>query len=370
MVGQRFRPVEGARPTPKAIQVGVYNTNKSAVIHAAFLVGCDQKELEVVVINEPWISRHDATRTQTHSNYDMYSPADTWEPGEATRPRVLLYVRRGARLQVERRESIHPRDLLWLDINGYAILAYYREPGNNEVIDYLTALNPPRNCLAVGDANARHTDWEPGVIQRYGGAHLARWAVRTNMGFIGTLGEATHRAGHVLDLPFSNIPAATSKVDKSLIFGSDHLPLLVTIPSRGTEPPPETARRWNVPDTDLERFYNLTRMASHSLPKTGPTSTRDELDTAATALSEMIRDCIQTVGRTTRTIGKSAPWWTPECRKARDEWRKDDSQRHDGPDRRRFLKVCRDAKRQHWRTVIDGAKDADLIRVINWHKKE
>jgi hypothetical protein len=41
--------------------------------------------------------------------------------------------------------------MLWLDVDIYALLNVYREPRSNGVMDYVTNLTPPRNCLIGGD---------------------------------------------------------------------------------------------------------------------------------------------------------------------------------------------------------------------------
>lgn len=55
--------------------------------------------------------------------------------------------------------------------------------------------------------NARHESFEPSSVTTGGGSELARWAQTHAMDFIGQPGVPTHRAGHVIDLTFSNIPS-------------------------------------------------------------------------------------------------------------------------------------------------------------------
>jgi hypothetical protein len=73
--------------------------------------------------------------------------------------------------------------------------------------------------------NARHPAFEPGTDSRNGGIELNQWSIDNNMSYIGEPGEATHQAGHVLDLTFSNIPFATTEVVEDLYCGSDHFTL-------------------------------------------------------------------------------------------------------------------------------------------------
>ncbi|KAI0388195.1 hypothetical protein F5Y17DRAFT_279742 [Xylariaceae sp. FL0594] len=67
---------------------------------------------------------------------------------------------------------------MWLDINGYKLVTYYRQPNTPETIDNITALEPPELCLILGDLNARYPDWEPGTSILHGGQIIADWATR------------------------------------------------------------------------------------------------------------------------------------------------------------------------------------------------
>jgi Endonuclease-reverse transcriptase len=134
----------------------------------------------------------------------------------------MTYVQKGAGLKTQQRRPIHSRDMLWLDVNGYAILNAYRQPFQLEVIDYVTHLSPPTKCLVGGDFNAWHDMFEPGIQTLHQGAELARWATESGMDFIGTPGAPTQRAGHVLDLTFSNVPFAQTTIQTNMHSGLDH----------------------------------------------------------------------------------------------------------------------------------------------------
>jgi hypothetical protein len=78
--------------------------------------------------------------------------------------------------------------------------------------------------------------FEPGVTTTHGGAELAQWATDSGMNYIREPGVPTHRAGHVIDLSFCNIPFATTAVRADMNCGLDHNTLVTTIPGRGQEP--------------------------------------------------------------------------------------------------------------------------------------
>lgn len=139
------------------------------------------------------------------STYDKYSPVTSWDRKERG-PRILLYVKQG--LQAEQKLTIPgTRDVLWVEVNGFPVIACYRQPRTDTVIDYLTNLQVPPNCLIGGDLNAQHLIFDPGVEGRDRGRDLLKWIDRAGLIFSGRPGEATNKHGHVIDHVYSE-PAA------------------------------------------------------------------------------------------------------------------------------------------------------------------
>jgi hypothetical protein len=211
---------------PRDLQVSWANLRKSQPSHITMLQLAFEQKIDVLCVQEPWTQT--PTRTQNHPGYDCYAPIDSWEQSNedeyySIRPRVLTYIRKGARLRVQQRRPTPSRDMLWIDVNERAILNVYREPHTPEIIDYVTHLLPPRNCLIGGDFNAWHSMFEPGVTDTNRGGELAAWSSTSGMDYIGNPGEATHDAGHVLDLSFSNIPFAKTSVRPDIYCVSDHV---------------------------------------------------------------------------------------------------------------------------------------------------
>ncbi|KAF2744345.1 hypothetical protein M011DRAFT_408683, partial [Sporormia fimetaria CBS 119925] len=149
------------------------------------------------------------------------------------------------------------------------------QPLTPEVMDYITQLSPPPNCLIGGDFNARHERFEPGSRSQNGGAALARWACTNGAEYIGEPGQATHRAGHVLDLSFSNIPFAQTVVVQDMNCGSDHETLVTSIPCNSMH----TERRghFTVPPSALERFNNLVSVGMIACSDPGTASDTNSL---------------------------------------------------------------------------------------------
>ena len=197
---------------------------KISPCHIALLEIAFTQAIDVICIQEPYTRAH--SRTSTHPEYKHYAPVDAWgdpETLEIERPRVMTYIRKGARLQVQQRVSLHNRDLLWLNVDGYSILNVHRQPQMPDVIEYITHLSPSTLTLIGGDFNVRHHNLEPGASSAHGRASLAQWASSCNLDYIGQSGQATHRAGHTLDLTFSNIPFAKTVIRYDMHCGSDGL---------------------------------------------------------------------------------------------------------------------------------------------------
>jgi hypothetical protein len=112
--------------------------------------------------------------------------------------------------------------MLWIDVNKRAILNVYKEPHMSEMIDYVAYLTPLSSCLVGGDFNVWHNMFKLGVADTNRKGELAAWSNTSGIDYIRNPGEATHNAGHVLDLSFSNIPFATTSIQTDIHCVSDH----------------------------------------------------------------------------------------------------------------------------------------------------
>ncbi|RAL60475.1 hypothetical protein DID88_000250 [Monilinia fructigena] len=109
--------------------------------------------------------------------------------------------------------------------------------------------------------------FEPGVESSNQGASLAAWSLDSGADFIGEPGEPTHRAGHTIDLTFSNIPFAETTVRHDLDCGSDHFTLITIVPERGQGADSNTGFR--VTEANLPRLRP---------PRNGRTATDTSMD--------------------------------------------------------------------------------------------
>jgi Endonuclease-reverse transcriptase len=353
----------------KELTVAWCNAHKSQPPHVALLQLCWEQGVKIIQVQEPWVGS--GSRTQNHPGYQPYTPLDSWETrGEG--PRVLTYIRKGAGLQVQQKRPLPSRDILWLEANGCTLLNIYRKPNTDEVLDYVTQLQPPSRCLVGGDFNVWHPLFEPGVTGKGGGAALVAWAAESGMDFIGQPGVATHKGGHVIDLTFSNIPFATTVVKGELSTGSDHSTLLTTVPGVNEN---LDQHHYRVPEGRLETFAGLVGLGVATLPDPATVTTPDLLDNLVSQLHQVLATAVQTAGSPDRQEGRSAPWWTQGCRVAWKQYRAAERADPDSTsgtyteEHRRFLSVVRRAKRDYWRKVIDGVKtDKELYAVVAWHR--
>jgi ribonuclease HI len=366
--GRKPRRRQGT--SPERLKIAWTNVGRSQPCHITALEVGFADGMDVVCIQEPWTYR--GTRTQNHPGYTSHAPLDCWDT-EEDRPRVMTYVRRGVKLHAQQRRPERSRDRLWLDVNGLAILNFYREPTTPDLVEYIAGLAPPARCVAGGDANATHDLWEPGAATRAGGSHIAEWSQATGMEYTGTPGEPTHRAGHVLDLVFSNVAHAETRVRSELHSGSDHETLVTIIPTRGTAP--VRRDKYVVGPEKEDRFADLFAHYSLSLrgPDTITVGDRAAMDRWVEAFDQAWEDSLQGAGSPASGRGRTAPWWTEGCKIAWTRW-KESRRVLTGEDLavelRTFKREIKRAKRQYWADRIDKAtSDQALYEIVAWHKQ-
>jgi hypothetical protein len=284
----------------------------------------------------------------------------------------MTYIRKGLHLKLQTRESPNHPNLLWVVVNGISILNCYRQPHTPYVLQYVTQLTPPQQCLIGGEFNAKHASFNPTVSAANGGAKLAKWVVAASMDYISIPGQSTHQAGQVIDLTFCNDPFTQSAVDASMHSGSDHETAVTSVPTsiRGTKHLDQY--HYRVPETSLPKFTGLVEIGVQNIPDPLGAQDAAQLDKCVTLLTKAAHHSIQTAGRLDRKQGRAAPWWTRECKTAYQPYKHAKQHCSSGAlseETRVFETTVRQAKRQYWRHVIDNAEDGkDLSKVIAWHK--
>jgi hypothetical protein len=189
------------------------------------------------------------------------------------------------------------------------------------------------------------------------------------MDFIREVGIPTQRCGHVLDLTFSNILWAQTTVRSDMHCGSDHETQVTVIPGRGDTPSPQ--HHYKVTEANLGKFVGLIEIGALALRDPWSITCKEEANVYAEALAGVFKAAIEGVGQVNRAESKTASWWTQEYKNAYKTYLAS-RQLSDilTQEKKDFLTTVRRAKREHWRRVIDNAKDdAALYKVIGWHKQ-
>ena len=191
------------------------------------------------------------------------------------------------------------------------------------------------------------------------------------MDYIGVPGQPTHRAGHVIDLTFLNVPFAQSAVVASMHSGSDHETIVTSIPTPTLGSPHLQQHHYRVPKANLPTFTGLVEIGVQNIPNLLAAQNATQLDQRVTLLTEVLQHSIREAGKPDRKEGHAAPWWTEECRTAYQTHKRARQlcPNSHPPETPVSKTVVRNAKRQYWGNVINNAKDdKDLFKVIAWHK--
>ncbi|PWI64416.1 hypothetical protein PCL_10484 [Purpureocillium lilacinum] len=334
------------------------NVGKNGPSHDCALALADAERYEVILLQEPWTQVRDSRcLTKTHPAYDTYSPVSTWEDID-TRPRVMTYIRRGARLLADQQRPALSRDILWIVVNGVTLVNVYREPNVDTALEVLFAWSIPSQCIIAGDFNARHHTWQVGPSRGHGG-HIAEWAAENDLALLNPINTPTNAHGNTIDLAFSNILLAEATVEDHLATSSDHFTLSISLPALkpATLPPGKTLL---ASDEELKRFTELVVSGATIIPQAATTAA--DLDRLADAIIDLIQTAARATGRRSQRRPRKAPWWNEECAASVAELR---CVRRAFPlgfnrdvqlARRDLRRVVRRAKRAYWRDLIDGVQ--------------
>ena len=355
----------------KTLRIFQANVGKIPPAHDCALALADSEQYDVVLLQEPWTeAKYGRCLTKTHPAYDTFSPVDSWT-NNTTRPRVMTYVRRRPGLTADQRRPATTRDILWLTINNTTIVNCYRQPDFDAALNILLAWSPPSRCLVAGDFNAKHYSWQTGRLDGRGD-DIAHWAAENHLSLLNPTDVPTNPHGNTIDLAFSNVPLSEAVVEDHLATSSDHFTLSIALPEVGVAPilPGKVCV---TTDDEIKRFVDLVQYGSVDIP--APTTTTDDLDALASALVRLLQAAAKVAGRPVRKQGRSAPWWTEECRLAAAEYR---AIRRIYPlglcrevqlAKKDFQKVVRQAKRLYWRNLIDSFNDsASVFKAVRWLK--
>jgi hypothetical protein len=80
----------------------------------------------------------------------------------------MTFIRRDPRLLANPIRPFRTRDILWLTINGIAIVNCYRQNDERDALNTLLRWPVAERCLVAGDFNARHRSRQTGQATNRG----------------------------------------------------------------------------------------------------------------------------------------------------------------------------------------------------------
>ncbi|XP_045104412.1 uncharacterized protein LOC123499945 [Portunus trituberculatus] len=190
--------------------------------------------------------------------------------------------------------------------------------GHREFMRYLSTLQPP--VLIMGNFNAHHTCWEPDQPPHHhnisGNALFQALLDLPHVSLLSPPGLATRfhphtAAASVLDLFLGDPTFKDSTFRTGPYMGSDHLPLLASLPQVSPQPQPGCMPRWRLNSSGWPRYVAAlpSSLDTKHLP----------LDEAATTIAGVLSEAGTAAfplipRRRPRRLGK--PWWDAACAQA------------------------------------------------------
>lgn len=379
----------------KDLKIAQCNTRRSISVHDALLSLAFENDIDIVLVQEPWIhSELELRRTRAHSGFRAVVAEGTWKD----RPRVATYVRLGRHLHFEQLCSQSPRDILHLRCilpDGFTITVtnIYNAPvGSTGQGDALSTIMDRQifrgRWLLAGDFNLPYSPWD----RRDGSpptqaAAWEQWAADAGLSSLETGDAPTHDAGGVLDLVWASQrlleDGAYSAISDDLEAGSDHRSLLTVIPRCSTFAGQSRGGFAHL-STDEKVFRRALKDSLQAGVETDLRSS-DDLDKEASSLLEGIQSALAQSTKRRGSGGKALPYWNEECRQARDDLRKAQGALRSASDptdiaasttwvqqaRRALRRTLAHSRRSHWLSKVEAARlPEDVCRLANWRRRE
>ncbi|KAL5606775.1 uncharacterized protein BROUX77_003968 [Berkeleyomyces rouxiae] len=259
-------------------------------------------------------------------------------------------------------------------------------------------MQPGPRSVVVGDFNLHHSAWDPRCATDDNDAELLLAWMEERALLLGNAdGEPTHELGSVIDLTIMSSPlfvtGASVELRDDLTCGSDHFPLLVSIPLPGHTVVPSPAGRFLMDKLDKKKFDAACKAGAARLDdlvreyrrSDGQIPEKKHIDDFARLLQNVILDAL--VASTPRSLGKakSFPWWNKECSVARAEQsaarnrvekattqaaaQEARTERREA--KKRLRRALRSAARAFYADLLAKVTDTrDLFRIVKWRTKD
>lgn len=373
------------RTQARPITILSLNVGKGAVNHEIALNEANLSSIDVLLIQEPFISNDRHRRiTKKHPNYEAFSPIDDWT---ATRPRVITYVKKKMGIRSEQSQTNISGDLLHIKLflnNGQSLNIFnvYNPPYPNEEYGPLEVLysTAPHffksNCLLQGDFNLHHPYWQPSWRKSPSPAaeKFLNWTEENNFNLLSPLDKPTQNRGNVLDLAFGFGPLlsnARCNIAKNIECPSDHLPLLTTILCGKRE---ESLSRLKLETLNTELFQRLLTTSITSISPI-PTHPRPvDLDTLAEGITKAMHNAYSGAAQRSHGHGKGSPWWDLSCKLARQDYKSTIKALIVSSDelkeaKKNYRRIIKKAKNDFYRAKIEKASTSkEIFSITKWHK--
>lgn len=145
---------------------------------------------------------------------------------------------------------------------------------------------------------------------------------------------------------------------------SDHLPIRGSVPSR-TLNEAYIKRPLKVTKEKLPHFG---RLVSQWIEPVDSINSTQGIDDATENIYGVLKNAVKAVGnRSNVSNSRCAPWWTPECKIAHQNYKTPDKISEYIRQRKFFRSVVASVKREHWKKRVETMKSSsETFRLMRW----
>ena len=170
----------------------------------------------------------------------------------------------------------------------------------------------------------------------------------------------------MLDLTWSNDTAFAS-FSARFHCTPDHSTAKGSVDTPGCSDPSGIPRPIRVRECDLDEFARCVKQ----WVRHGPLSSQIEIEYFTSNLIKVLQDAVRVVGRAPAVgRGKTAPWWTADCKRRHVDCRI--AKRISGDveiTRKAFRAAVKSAKREYWTKQVEAAEtEAQVFKLMRWAK--
>lgn len=396
----------------EGLRIIQHNCRRSTNIMQSMLNSALNKT-EIIFLQEPWVSKENNTIT-----HPGFQPIITnLKEKRKNRIRVLTFISKNIPFEISNREDlINDEDCQIIDLKSkefgeIRIFNIYNERRQNTQNGEYTVnrlynkinLHCTKKTLLIGDFNAHHSLWNPGIKVNLRSEKIIELIENKNLQLINRKGIATHyyarknkTGSSIIDLSFATFnlkELITSwRIDEEMDTGSDHEVISIKIKPNNNNlvDNPTSTNKFNWNKTDWDKFkkelLNLDKNLDENnlwddLINSYIVRRRDLEDNLEKATSLFQRNIILAVERSTpilKITPRSKIWWNEKIEETRKEmlrqkrvWKLNRSQKEwetFKTKRNKHFKEIRSAKEKSWVDFLENAKDKEIFLALNFSK--